>query len=531
MQYTHSSRTALALFAGIAGSGLALPSLADTASDPSLLNRIAMPPAVSSVATTAAAVSEKEKPVETTAQPNKLAPAPPPKGYVFFGSLRVRVEDQNFFPTPKANGAYTFTGGALRFGVTRQTNNEEITLEMEAPFLFNLPTKAIASAPQGQLGHGATYFAANGSRVANFFPKQAFVRIKPFADQANSLRMGRYEFNDGLETTSPDPAINWLKQNRISQRLIGPFGYTLVQRSFDGIQYAYNTPKANVTAMGFFPTRGAFDLNGWDTLSDIRLFYLSGTLTKAKKESATDARLFYIYYEDARRKDVKIDNRPLGVRTPDKNTIRIHTFGAHYTRTMNLGPGKADVLLWAAGQVGEWGLLDHGAYAFAGEIGYQFPKAGWKPWVRAGYNIYSGDGNPNNKEHGSFFPILPTARIYARYPFFAESNLQDLFAQVILKPSSRFTLRSDLHSLRLADSHDLWYSGGGAFQNSTFGYSGRPSSGFSDLATLVDTSADYQISKSTAVSLYLAYANGGRVTNIFTSRDSIFGYLEANYKF
>jgi hypothetical protein len=159
------------------------------------------------------------------------------------------------------------------------------------------------------------------------------------------------------------------------------------------------------------------------------------------------------------------------------------------------------------------------------------PKWDWKPWFRAGYNYYSGDGNPNNNQHGTFFPVLPTARIYARYPFFAESNLQDVFAQVILKPSSRLTLRSDVHSLRLAETRDLWYAGGGAGENQAFGYSGRPSSGRGDLATLVDLSADYQLYKSTAVTLYMAYANGGKPMSIFNSRDSVFGYAEVNYKF
>jgi len=511
----------------VGGALLGVPAGADTSSDPL------------AAALPAAGASKPADPLpadaSAKAQPPAMAKAPaavPDKGWTFFGSLRVRVEDQNFFPTPKANGAYTFLAETLRLGVMRQTKSIDYLFELEAPGLFNLPTKAVAPAPQGQLGHGATYRAVNGSKVASVFLKQGYVRLKQFSGANDSLKLGRFEFSDGQETVSPDPALNWIKQNRIGQRLLGPFGYTMVTRSFDGIQFVSNTPKANYTLLGVLPTRGAFDLDGWDSLPDIKVVYFSGTVPHARKNSASDARLFFLYYEDGRGAVVKTDNRPAAARGMDHAAIRIQTYGGHYARVMNAGSGKADVMLWGAGQVGTWGLQNHGAYSVAAEAGYQFPSAGWKPWLRFGYHLASGDGNPNNNQHGTFFPVLPTARVYARYPFFGDTNLQDIFGQLIVKPTNRLTLRGDVHSLRLADNNDLWYSGGGAFNNSSFGYSGRPSGGKGDLATLVDLSADYQLSKSTAITLYGAYANGGGVVaNSFTSRDSIFGYAEVNFKF
>jgi hypothetical protein len=460
------------------------------------------------------------------------APDPSDKGWTFFGSLRVRYEVQAFFPTPKANGNYSYLADTLRIGVQRQTRPVDYLFEMESPGLFGLPTKAVAPAPQGQLGHGATYFAVNGSKVANLFIKQAYVRLKEFSDKSNSLKLGRFEFSDGQETVSPDPNLNWIKTNRIGQRLIGPFGYTMVTRSFDGLQFVNSTPKANLTFMGVFPTRGAFDLNGWDTLSDVRVVYLADTLPRVSKKSASEARLFYIYYEDVRNKDVKTDNRPAALRNGDRTAIRIHTLGGHYARVIDLGSGKADVMAWLAGQIGDWGQENHGAYAGAVEVGYQLANWSWKPWFRLCYDYYSGDGNPNNRQHGTFIPILPTARIYARYPFFAEANLQDIFGELILKPCNKLTLRSDVHALRLAENNDLWYSGGGAFNNSAFGYSGRPSGGKGTLATLLDLSADYQLYKNVGITLYAAYANGGGVVGAnFTKRDSGFGYAEVNCKF
>ncbi len=470
------------------------------------------------------------------------APAQKQSPWQFTLSERLRVEDWNWWPTPKANGAYTFVGSQLRFGLVHRTPREEFTIELEQPTLANLPTKAIASAPQGQLGHGASYFAASGSQVASLFVKQAYFRYRPTGTPAQSLRVGRFEYSDGAELAATDPALAWLKRNRIQERLIGPFGFSHVGRSFDGAEYAVNRPNQNITLFGAFPTRGVFDLNGMDTLTDVKVASLSLTRAMPRKSGAGEARIFAIYYEDDRTGALKTDNRPALARAADKGAIRITTLGGHYLRTRNIGSGRADGLLWFAGQFGDWGAQSHGAYAVAAEAGYQFGKGPWSPWLRAGYYLGSGDGNPSNSQHGTFFPILPTPRPYARYPFYNESNLQDLFVQAILRSAPRqgspagtppiWTIRTDAHALTLADPNDLWYAGGGAFQNSTFGYQGRPSGGNRNLALLLDASIDYQASRNLGLTLYTAYANGGNViSGSYTSRDSLYGYAEATYRY
>jgi hypothetical protein len=466
------------------------------------------------------------------------APAPVKKGFQFFLTERLRVEDNNWWPTDKANGAYTFLGSVLRFGVSRQTAHDDFFIELQNTTLIDLPTRAVASAPQGQLGQGASYFVSNGSQVASLFPKQLYFRFKDPTFPGKALKLGRFEYSDGGETTSPDPSLQWLKKNRVAERLIGSFGFSHVGRSFDGFEFSSNKNAANVTLMGALPTRGIFDLNGSDTLADVRVASLSLTKSLPGKKSQGEGRLFAIYYEDVRG-DVKTDNRPAAVRAADKKPIRITTLGGNYLRVQDVGVGKLDSLVWYAGQFGEWGSLHHGAYAVAGELGYQLPRAALKPWFRVGYYLGSGDGNNSNTQHGTFFPILPTPRIYARDPFYNESNLQDIFFQTILRTAPRhgmtaplFTIRGDVHSLRLADSKDLWYGGGGAYNNAVFGYNGRPSNGKSSLATLVDLSVDYAPAKSTTVTAYLAYANGGNViSSIYKSRDSVFSYLELNYRY
>ena len=107
-----------------------------------------------------------ESPVLPFANPAGPIGKPHP-GYNFFGSFRLRAEDFNWYPTNKANGAYTFGGALFRGGFLRQTSRDDEFLELALPVLINLPTEASASAPQGALGSGATYRTQNGGKVAN----------------------------------------------------------------------------------------------------------------------------------------------------------------------------------------------------------------------------------------------------------------------------------------------------------------------------------------------------------------------------
>jgi hypothetical protein len=112
-------------------------------------------------------------------------------------------------------------------------------------------------------------------------------------------------------------------------------------------------------------------------------------------------------------------------------------------------------------------------------------------------------------------------------------NNRDAFGELMLRPAKRLVLRSDIHGLWLTDSHDLWYSGGGAFQPWTFGFNSRPSNGHTGLATLYDISADYQWPHGVSTGLYFGYARGGQVVaSIFPEdKNSKMGFVEVNYHF
>ncbi len=472
----------------------------------------------------------------------KPAPAPAPiklGNVTFSGSLRLRMENWDWFETEKADGSYTFGAATLRFGFSQSKENLEWQVEAEAPILMGIPENAIAPAPQGQLGLGGTYFAASGRQDASLIFKQGFVRFKGlFGDRASSLKIGRFEFNDGTEIMPADVTLATVKREHISQRLIGGFGFTHVGRSFDGLQYARNFKNGNLTFVGARPTEGVFQLNGNDQL-DVDFYYGAFSRPQKYKTGEIEWRAFALHYHDGR-PVLKTDNRAAALRAADRNNLRLTTLGGHHIGVYKAGRGKIDTLLWGAGQFGRWGNLDQRAGAIAAEAGYSFSGGKLldriKPWLRAGYFRSTGDGNPTDGKHTTFFQALPTPRIYARTPYFNSMNNEDAFAEFRFKPHPKLAARIDAHHLRLSNAKDLWYLGGGAFQKRSFGFVGRPSNGKQNLGWLFDASADLTLTPRTAMTFYFGGMRGGAVqSSIYplggANPAGHFFYLELTQKF
>jgi hypothetical protein len=341
------------------------------------------------------------------------------------------------------------------------------------------------------------------------------------------------EFNDGTEVTPANATLAALKRDRISQRLLGAFGFSDVGRSIDGVLYSAGSRTTNLTALAGRPTQGVFDVNGWPELN-VNVFYAAMTRQTGAERYAGEWTVFALAYDDYRHGLTKTDNRPAAAKSADAATILVDTFGAHVLQTVAMPAGPIDLLAWGAAQTGSWGLLTQRAAAFAVEAGWQPARPSrLKPWIRGGYDFGSGDANPGDHTHGTFFQALPTPRIYARLPFFNMMNTRDAFGELIVRPSSRLTVRTDVHAVHLANANDLWYSGGGAFQPQTFGYTARPSNGHTALATLYDASGDYTLNAHLSVGLYYGFAASGAVaTAIYPAGTALrLGYAEILARF
>ena len=447
---------------------------------------------------------------------------------------RFRTEAWDWFepPTPGQN-AYAFEHSLLRIGLGQKSEHFTWFLEGAQDAILDLPTTAVLPGRPGQLGLGGTYFAANGNgqNNANAFVRQAYVALGLPASA--KLKLGRFTFLDGAELTPKDKSLAALVNTRITQRLIGDFGFSAVGRSYDGAALAFNTRTGNFTLLGARPTRGVYQIDAMGELN-VDLFYgaYSALLNFAK--SSAELRIFSLGYIDERSSVLKADNRATAVRSGDHHHIRIGTYGADYVHVFNTqDSGKFDFLFWGAVQNGSWGSLMQRAGALVVEGGWQPVIRVLNPWFRAGYSFGSGDSDAADNRHGTFFQVLPTPRPYARFPFYNMMNNEDFFGSATFRLPRNFVFRSELHALRLANAQDLWYGGGGAFQPRTFGYTGRASGGHRSLANVWDVSMDVPLRYGFSLTTYYAHAWGkGVVQDIYPADSGAnFGYVETNFHF
>jgi hypothetical protein len=370
---------------------------------------------------------------------------PTTKSITVIANARLRSESWNWFFSPNTNDAYTYGGGFLRFGARQDRPKWSWLLEAAAPYLIALPENAVAPPPQGAAGLGANYRLSSGDQGISMFLKQGFLTWKFGSTPELRLRAGRFEFSDGGEGPNTDTVLTTLRRERIAERLVGPFGFSHIGRSFDGVEFRRTTKLSDVTLLGARATQGVFNVHGMPEL-DVGIAYAALTRADTAGNLRAEGRLFALGYNDGRELP-KADNRPAAARLRDSSTVQILTLGGNLIAVTPIAGGKADGLLWAAWQTGDWGELDHGAFGFALEAGVQWKVRRLDPWVRIGYWRSTGDDDSLDDEHGMFFLVLPTPRVYARFPFYNLMNNRDWFVELVLRPAAEWTIRSDVHVL------------------------------------------------------------------------------------
>jgi len=439
------------------------------------------------------------------------------QGLKLTGTWQVRGERWEFFKLPNADNDYNFLGSAIAAGLSKQSEREKWHVEFAHVTFLGLPQNAAIPSL------GALYRSFNGEKEGSLFLRHFFWRRK--SSKETWVQIGRFKFGDGTERPPRNETLLWLRENRIQERLIGSFDFTLIGRSFDGIQVNNERSDGTFTFALLRPTRGIFDLRGSDQLTKVTAIYASWTFSP---DPQTDARIFALYYHDSRKPPsvVKLDNRPSSLRQADDEPISILTLGGHILRVLPDNKGQTDFLAWGAWQFGEWGRLKHRAFAVSTEFGHQW-EGKCRPWLRLGASLSTGDGNPNDAYHRTFFQILPSPSQHALPPTFNLMNSRNLFAQLRLHPSRKFDLRLETHWVWLSRKADFWYSGAGAFNNSHFGYFGLRG-GERQVLNMIGLTLNYQADPSTAWLLYFARIWGrGVVRANFTSNSATYAYLQA----
>jgi hypothetical protein len=257
-------------------------------------------------------------------------------------------------------------------------------------------------------------------------------------------------------------------------------------------------------------------------LHDIFLGGGSVTVERGTLLANDELGLFGIYYDDER-------STGRGGLADD---VEITTLGAHWLGVHPCGPGNFDALLWAAVQTGDYDGLDHFASAGILELGYQLTNVFAKPWLRIGVNVATGDDDPLDGDHDTFFNVLPTNHLY--YGFadqLAFQNLWNSFVQLRLTPHPMLALNLFVHQFRLLEADDSRYAGTGAFDESSFGFPAFASNGFENVGTEYDVVATFTPHKAVTVEAGFAWLDGGAVFRTAAERDVQFGYVSVELRY
>jgi hypothetical protein len=442
----------------------------------------------------------------------------------FFARNWTRVESWRFFEPRPGGGEpdYTFVANRLQAGVRHTRPRWEVTGALQYVQFGGLPERAIGP---GALGTGALYFDASQDTNSNqVYLKTLNLRLTP--TPGFTVAIGRLPYATGSESPSGVPAIETVKRQRLDSRLIGEFEWSIYQRAFDGVRVDVDRSAWHLTTSFLMPTQGGFEESANVTMTDIRIVAANLGVKPAALGRRTDLQIFALYYDDERDVRARPDNTGLA---PSRVEIGLTTMGTSLVGVYPTAGGELDVLGLAALQRGDWYGQDHAAYAVALEAGHRWPAVPWAPWLRAGVNYSSGDDDPSDDDHGTFFQVMPTARKYAFSVAYTQMNLRDVFAQVILRPHSRVTARLDVHRLDLADAADRWYAGSGATakRGTFFGYAGRPSSGQSGLGAVIEAAADVTLTRYSSINGYVGTMSGGDVVrSLFAGHRLTFFYLE-----
>jgi hypothetical protein len=437
-----------------------------------------------------------------------------------------RIEMWRFFEPPAGGGdeQYAFAANRLFGSVQRTAGAYDLTAALQYVQFGNLPRSATGPGP---LGTGAVYYAHAGRPDSHqLYLRYASLRLKQLLP-GTTIQIGRMPYSSGGEAASGNSKVEAVKLQRVAARLVGEFEWSLYQRAYDGVRVDTTHGRWSGMAFAFHPTQGGFEDAAGLMMPGVAVVGGAATGNSSPSSPAAQYQAFAYRYRDTRVVTQRPDNSGRPATAID---VGINTFGATIVAAPAATDGRQwDGLLWTAFQAGSWYEQSHRAASVAAEAGHQWTTVRWQPWLRGGYLYASGDRNPSDERHGTFFEMLPTVRRYAQTALYSQMNNTDLFTQFLVRPRPNVNVRVDVHRVGLASARDAWYFGSGATQQrgGTFGFSTRPSFGARRLATIVEGSVDCAIAPHWSVNGFVSAGRGGSVVRgAFAGRTIVFGYVE-----
>jgi len=419
-----------------------------------------------------------------------------------------RLESWSFFEphSPASDPDYSLFSNRLTFGM--RVNKRRIAFESSLQYaqVFGLPRRATGPGP---LGPGAMYFAAARTPAAlQLYFKSLLLRINDITP-GMSLQVGRMT-SSGVSGSSPSSGAQQSHSERLRTRLMGDVEWSTFERAFDGVRLDGHRTRWQWTAALLFPSQGAFEESANPTIGSVRVASASVTVgATGTARASRQLQVFAHYYNDRRDITTRPDNTGLQTSTAD---ISMATVGASHIGVYSLRWGEFDTVAWLAGQVGDWYADAHRAFSGTAEAGHQW-SAGWQPRLGVGVLYASGDADPTDTRHGTFFPMLASTEPALFAATFAQMNVRHLHANIRLHPRSWLVLSTEVHRMSLARASDHWYSGTGATarRGEFFGYIGRPSGGATRLAALAQIAAEATVRRRWTLKAAIGVARGGGV--------------------
>jgi hypothetical protein len=414
-----------------------------------------------------------------------------------------RAEVWRYFQPRPAEGSdpdYAFLGNRATLAIGHRERGWHARGAIQYVRLEPLPRQAIGP---GALGSGGLYqFHAQST-----FSYQLYLReIALGVDLPSGVRVtaGRQPYGSGAE--APVAAALADVRPRVEARLLGTFSWSLYERAFDAVRVDVARPAWHATVLAGRPTQGGYEESANLGLSGLRVFGATGS----RLEAASESQAFVYGYRDTRAVNVRPDNTGRAVRAAD---VAVWTAGASHVQVLGRGRSQTDLVAWGAVQGGRWYEQTHRAWSVATEAGRRWLDRPAQPWVRAGLLAASGDADPADTRHGTFFPMLPSVEGQAASTVYAPMNLVDVFVQLRLRPHDRVRFSADAHWLALASAADRWYAGSGATlsRGPYFGYSSRPSGGDAGLGTMIEGTIEASLSRVSSIRAYLGHIRGGPV--------------------
>jgi len=400
---------------------------------------------------------------------------------------------------PVLDSHYGFTSLRLRFGLDLKWKRVTLHGLGQASGAVSLPAS-------GSFGIGTAYFASSGG--ADTSPGQVglaelSLTLKP--GPRWSFTAGRIGLRDGVEVLTGDARFDNIKQTRLAERLLGTWDWVNVGRRFDGVTAAYDRERWNLFGFGARVLAGGVDYDdAFEQLDGVDVYGAVFTAKRGWWLPESEVRVISILERDAR----PSTKASLGDR------LLIDALGASLVGLYPRGHGAVDLMLWAAYERGDYGAQSHSAAAFIAEGGYGWVAAAWAPWLRGGIAYASGDGNPADGRHGTFFNMVPTNhKFYGYQDVVAFQNLTDTYGELRLAPHPKVRLGLEAQLLRLANTRDAWYGGSGAANNTAFGYTTTRLSGErelpADIGVEVDFLSSWAVHRRVALELGLSRFQGG----------------------